>query len=109
MDAQRLRALPRLSRRAGRTWRIQWQVHVQPIRPAWRFVCNLTHTYSPHLSQFLPTRKTLAVYWDQTRAGSTMNLYGATGRRAPNDIAIMTADPLTGIQPTSAVPPVTSD
>src|SRR5436853_2654263 len=109
MDAQRLLALPRLSRRAGRTWRIQWQVHVQSIRFTWRFLCNVTYSYSPHLSQFLPAGKTLAVYRDQTRTRSTVNLEGATGRRAPNDIAIMTADQLTAIQPASAVPPVTSD
>jgi dimethylhistidine N-methyltransferase len=33
----------------------------------------------------------------------------ATGRRAPNDIAIMSADQLTAIQPASAVPRATSD
>ena len=38
VDPQRLLALPRLSRRARCAWRIQRQVHVQPIRFAWRFL-----------------------------------------------------------------------
>jgi len=73
MDAQRLLALSRLSRGAGRSRRIQRQVHVQPIRFAWRFLRHVAQPHSPHVSQFLPTRETLAVYGDQTRTRSTMN------------------------------------
>src|SRR4029077_15302371 len=109
MDPQRLLALPRVSRGTGRTWRIQRQVHVQPVRFAWRFVCNVTYSYSPHLSQFLPTRKTLAVYRDQTGPRSTINPQGATRRRPPNDIVIMTADQLTAMQPAPTVPPAIPD
>ena len=65
--------LSRLSGGAGRTGRIQRQVHVQPVRPTRRFVRHLAQSYSPKLSQFLPTGKTLAVYRDQARARSTMN------------------------------------
>ncbi len=38
MDAQRLRALPRVHARCGRRRRIQRQVHVQPVRAARRLV-----------------------------------------------------------------------
>ena len=73
MDAQRLLALSRLSGGAGRTGRIQRQVHVQPVRFARRLLRHLAQSYSPNLSQFFPTGKTLAVYRDQTRTRSTMN------------------------------------
>src|SRR4029453_11251035 len=109
MDPQPLLALPQLSRRAGRTWRIQRQVHVQPIRFAWRFLRHLTQPYSPDLSQFLPAGKTLAVYRHQTRPRSSVRWEDATAEHAPNDNAIMNADQLTAIQPASAVPPATSD
>ena len=73
MDAQRLLALPRLPRCSRRAWRIQRQIHVQPICPARWFLRDIPHAYPPHLSQFLSTGKTLAVYGDQTRTRSTMN------------------------------------
>jgi len=72
MDAQRLLALSSY-RAAPAHWRIQRQVHVQPVRSTRRFVRYLAQPYSPKLSQFLPTEKTMAVYRDQARTRSTMN------------------------------------
>ncbi len=73
MDAQRLLALSRLPRCSRRAWRVQRQIHVQPIRPARRFLRDIPHSHPPHLSQFLSTGKTLAVHRNQTRTRSSMN------------------------------------
>ena len=73
MDAQRLLALSRLPRCSRRAWRVQRQIHVQPIRPARWFLRDIPHSYPPHLSQFLSTGKTLAVHRNQTRTRRTVN------------------------------------
>src|SRR6267378_5961496 len=94
MDAQRLLALSRLPRCSRRAWRVQRQIHVQPIRPARWFVRDIPHSYPPHLSQFLSTGKTLAVHWNQTRTRRTVNRLGASlcVRQFNNT---MTGDPIT--------------
>jgi formylglycine-generating enzyme required for sulfatase activity len=55
-----------------RRWRIQRQVHVQSIRLAGWLLRHFAQSHSPHVSQFLPTGKTLAVYRHQTRTRSAM-------------------------------------
>src|SRR5712692_2806724 len=72
MDPQRLFALSGLSRGAGSAGRIQWQVHVQPIRLARRFLRYIGASHSQDLPQFLSTGQTLAVHRDSTRTRSTM-------------------------------------
>src|SRR2546426_7797553 len=84
MDAQRLRALPWLSRRIWGTRRIQRQIHVQPICSSRRFLRHLAHSYSPDLSQLLLTGKTLAIHRGPTRARPSMN--NELGRTALLDL-----------------------
>ncbi len=83
MDAQRLLALPRLPRCSRRAWRVQRQIHVQPIRPARWFLRDIPHSYPPHLSQFLSTGKTLAVHRNQTRTRSHSKSVGRALLGAP--------------------------
>src|ERR1044072_4588610 len=109
MDAHRVLALSRLSGRAGRTRRMQLQVHVQPVRLARRFLRNVAQPYSANLSQFLPAGETLAVYRDQAGTRSTLNREGAAVRGARNDNGIMTGDQPPTVPPASALPPTTSD
>ena len=71
MDTQRLLAVSRLPRCSRRAWRVQRQIHVQPIRSARRFLRDIPHSYPPHLSQLLSTGKTLAVHRNQTRTRRT--------------------------------------
>src|SRR5687768_10318619 len=68
VDAQRLRALSGLSSRAGRGWRIQRQIHVQPVRAARGLVCDAGEPHSPDIPQFLPGGRTLAVLGAAPRA-----------------------------------------
>src|SRR6185436_5501655 len=46
---------------SGRGGGIQWQVHVQPIRPARRLVRHAGEPHPRHLPQLLPARRPLAV------------------------------------------------
>ena len=80
MDAQRLLAVSWLPRCSRRAWRVQRQIHVQPIRPARWFLRHIPHSYPPHLSQFLSTGKTLAVHRNQTRTRSQHELVGRDRR-----------------------------
>src|SRR5262249_4491683 len=73
MDAQFVFTVSRLSGRAGRAWRIQWQVHVQSVRLARRFLRHVAYSHSPNVSKFLSTGKTLAVQRSQTRTRSRIN------------------------------------
>src|SRR5690348_1589123 len=72
MDAKFVCTLSAL--RAGKRghWRIQWQVHVQPICPARRFVRHFPDAHSKHLSQFLCARQALAVHGDPAGQGCYM-------------------------------------
>ena len=49
-----LRALPGLSRRAGRDRRVQRQVHGEPVRAARRLVRHAARAHPRHLPQLLP-------------------------------------------------------
>ena len=50
-----------ISRRSWRGWRIQRQIYVQSIRPAWRLVRHAEATHSRHLSKFFSTGCALAI------------------------------------------------
>src|SRR5207244_8052208 len=86
MDAQLLLALSWLPRRARRTRGIQRQIHVQPIRLARRLLRNFAIAYPHHLSEFFPTRKTLAIHRDS--AGTRRGMSGQAGQ-----IAVLAFEP----------------
>src|SRR5256885_6983653 len=73
MDAQLLFALPRLPRRTGRAWRVQRQIHVQPVRAARRLVRDFARSHSKNLSQFLSTRQAVAIHRDPFGSRSFVN------------------------------------
>src|SRR2546421_7236337 len=77
MDAQLLLALSWLPRRARRTRGIQRQIHVQPIRLARRLLRDFAITYPRHLSEFFPTRKTLAIHRPASRPRPRMNRHAS--------------------------------
>ena len=96
--------LPRLSRGARRTRRIQRQVHVQPIRAARRLLRHFTQSHSADLSQFLSTGKTLAIYRDTagtrsvnraSTASSALELEPANGTFLAEAIAGLSSSPRT--------------
>ena len=72
VDAQRLRALPRLSGRRRRARRVQRQVHVRPVRAARRLVRHAGQPHPRDLSQLLSARRALAVLGPAPRARSRM-------------------------------------
>ena len=57
MDAKRLRFLPRLRARRRRGRRIQWQVHVRPVRAEGRELRDASRTQPRLLSQLLPAAR----------------------------------------------------
>ena len=73
VDAQRLRSVSGFSRCRRRDRRVQRKIHVRPIRTARWFLRHVAKSYSPHLSKFLSTGKTLAVHRNQTRTRPRMN------------------------------------
>ncbi len=68
MDAQRLRALPRLRARRRRRRRVQRQVHVQPVRAARRLVRDAARAHPRDVPQLLSARRALAVLRPAPRA-----------------------------------------
>ena len=61
VDAQRLRALPRLPPARRRARRVQRQVHVQPAGAARRLLRHAARPHPRELPQLLPARRALAV------------------------------------------------
>src|SRR5258708_26226569 len=62
MDAKLLRALSELQARSGGGRRIQWEVHVQPVRPAWWLLRHLPFTHPVHLPQLLSDQRPMAIH-----------------------------------------------
>src|SRR5204863_2077545 len=62
MDAERVLPLSRLPRRSRRAGRIQWQVHVRPVRVAGRLLRHARRTFARDLPQLLLSASALAVH-----------------------------------------------
>src|SRR6266704_1744543 len=69
MDPKLLCALSELQAGAGGDRRIQWKVHVQPVRPARRLLRYLPFTYAVHLPQLLSCQCQLEIHGHPTRNG----------------------------------------
>src|SRR6266581_2459014 len=69
MDPKLLCALSELQAGAGGDRRIQWKVHVQPVRPARRLLRYLPFTYAVHLPQLLSCQCPMAIHGHPTRKG----------------------------------------
>src|SRR4030095_6201096 len=73
MDAQRLCTLRRVSRCTRGTRRIQWEVHVQPVRFTRWLLCYFARSHSPQLPKFLSAREALAIHRHSAGGRSEMN------------------------------------
>src|SRR5690242_8630461 len=73
MDPQLVFAVPGVSGGAGRARRVQWQVHVQSICIARRVLRHVADAHSQNLSEFLSTRKTVAIHGDPFSTRSFVN------------------------------------
>ena len=62
VDAERIPALPRLSRGARRHRGVQRQVHVRPDGAAGRLLCNARVAHPGHVPQLLSAREPLAIH-----------------------------------------------
>src|SRR5437764_14692043 len=72
MAAECIFTLSRIQTGARGHWRIQRQVHVQPIRAARGLVRHLPNSYSPHLPQLLRPGQAMAVHGHSPRKGCLM-------------------------------------
>src|SRR6266700_6071773 len=73
MDPKLLCALSELQAGAGGDRRIQWKVHVQPVRPARRLLRYLPFTYAVHLPQLLSCQRPMAIHGHPTRKGGVIS------------------------------------
>ena len=79
MDGESVHAVPGLSPRGRRGRRVQRQVHVQPVRAAWRQLCDLAFAHPAHVSQLLSAGGNLAIHGRATgtrRGGRNQALIG---------------------------------
>src|ERR1700682_2649190 len=74
MDAELVLAVPRVQNRRRGSWRVQRQVHGQPIRPARRVVRNVQRPYPRHLPQLFSGRRPLAVHGRTPGEGCVNNV-----------------------------------
>src|SRR6266581_2459013 len=88
MDPKLLCALSELQAGAGGDRRIQWKVHVQPVRPARRLLRYLPFTYAVHLPQLLSCQCPMAIHGYPTCKGGVISTNIQTLRFAQGDNAL---------------------
>src|SRR5260370_16936386 len=74
MDAKLLRALSELQARSGGGRGIQWEVYVQPVRPAWWLQRHLSFTYPLHLPQLLSGQRPMAIHGHSLSEGGVTSI-----------------------------------
>ena len=73
MDPKFLRALSELQARSGGGRRIQWEVHVQPVRPTWWLLCHLPFIHPVHLPQLLSGQHPMAIHGHPLSKGGVIS------------------------------------
>ena len=97
VDAERLRALPRIPPARRRARRVQWKVHVQPARAARLVLGDAARPRAHDLSQLLSAERALAIHEHPTGAGLMRS-------EMPQRAAVPTEDRLMLVEADGALP-----